>query len=54
MAGLLAIYLYQSQGSVFRALMVGYLGLINFQLLQAIQYQGSAGAFQEEEDWWRR
>jgi stage IV sporulation protein FB len=52
-AGLLAIYLYQD-GQTYNALFIGYLGLINFQFLQAAQEQGRYGVEPEDDDtWWR-
>jgi stage IV sporulation protein FB len=53
MAGLLAIFLYQWTGSAINALFVGYLGLINFQLLQAAKFQEPDGGL-DDDDWWRR
>jgi Zn-dependent protease len=54
-AGILAILLYRWTGSIFNTLFVGYLGLINFQLLQAAQFQGGYGGDEDYDDnWWRR
>ncbi|WP_435005310.1 metalloprotease [Tundrisphaera lichenicola] len=54
-AGLLAVVLYQQTGEPLNSLFVGYLGLINFQLYQASQFQaGSRGAWDDDEDWWKR
>ena len=53
-AGLLAIFLY-SRGETYTALLLGYLGLINFQLLQAAKYQGAYGdTGEDDDDWWKR
>jgi len=52
-AGLLAIYLYQ-QDQAINALLLAYLGLINFQMLQAAQAQGRYGEPEEDDNWWRR
>jgi stage IV sporulation protein FB len=53
-AAILAVLAYQWLGSPFTALFVGYLGLINFQLLQAAQFQGPDGGDLDDDDWWRR
>lgn len=52
-AGLLAILLYQ-RGQTYNALLLAYLGLINFQLLQAAHYQSQSGNQADDDDWWRR
>jgi stage IV sporulation protein FB len=53
-AGLLAIFLYWWTEEAINSLFVGYLGLINFQMLQAAQFQGPDGGDQDDADWWRR
>jgi len=53
-AALLAVYLYRQEQTV-NALIVGYLGLINFQYYQAAQFQSRHGdSFESDDDWWRR
>ena len=52
-AAILAVLAYQWLKSTFTALFVAYLGLINFQLLQAAQYQGQDDGL-DDDDWWRR
>ena len=52
-AALVAVFLYQ-RGQNFNALMVASLGLINFQLLQATQFQARDSGNDDDGDWWRR
>ena len=54
MAALLAVYLYQ-RGQSINALLIAYLGLINFQLLQAARFQGQYdNRFEDDDNWWRK
>ncbi len=53
-AGGLAIYMY-TQGDTYKAILLGYLGFINYQLLQAAHYQARYGdGPDDDDDWWRR
>ncbi len=53
-AAVLATYLYQ-RDQMYNALIVGYLGLMNFQFYQAAQFQSRHGdGPDEDDDWWRR
>ncbi len=52
-AALIATWLY-TRDQVFNALLVGYLGLINFQLLQAAQFQSRYQEGGDDDDWWRK
>ena len=53
-AALMAVYFYQRE-QMYNALLVGYFGLINFQNLQAAQFQSRHGdSFEEDDNWWRK
>ena len=53
-AAVLATYLYQ-RDDVANALLVGYLGLINFQYFQATRFQTTyGGGFEQDDNWWRK
>ena len=51
-ATLVATYLYTHDQTI-NALLIAYLGLINFQLLQATQFQSRYDGG-DEDDWWRK
>ncbi len=53
-AGGLAVYMFSRENTP-AAILLAYLGLINFQLLQASKYQGRYGdGSEEDDDWWKR
>ncbi len=53
-AAVLAVYFYQ-RDMTFNALLIGYFGLINFQNLQATQFQSRYGdGFEQDDNWWRK
>lgn len=51
-AALIAVYLFQ-RDQTYNALLVAYLGLMNFQYFQATQFQARA-AGGDDDNWWRR
>ena len=52
-AALVATWLY-TKDQIPNAVLVAYLGLINFQLFQASQFQSRYQDGFEDDDWWRR